>query len=147
MDLGCIYSGWAVVVIWTHRNCPQGALGGQNNPQNAIKQAILAIGGSGGSKCLDLSGSWLDLAGIHPGWSVCAIWTHRNCPRRPPGRSEIWWVPMAPTEHPGCIPPRSTEIQSFGATANLWPEMPVLWHFRAISDNKNRALFKISNFR
>ena len=33
----------------------------------------MAIGGSGGSKWLDFSGSWLDLGGIHPGWSAGAI--------------------------------------------------------------------------
>ena len=33
----------------------------------------MAISGSGGSKWLDLSGSQLDLGGIHPGWSAGAI--------------------------------------------------------------------------
>ena len=57
---------------------------GHKLPENAIKRAFMAIGGSGGSKWLDLSGYWLDLGGIHPGWSVGAIWTHWNCPRGPP---------------------------------------------------------------
>ena len=48
--------------------------------QNAIKRAFMAISGSCGSKWLDLSGYWLDLGGIHPGWSVGAIWTRPNCP-------------------------------------------------------------------
>ena len=39
-----------------------------------MKQAFLALGGSGDAKWMDLSGSWLDLEGIHPGWSVSAIW-------------------------------------------------------------------------
>ena len=43
----------------------------------------MAISGSGGSKWLDLSGYWLDLGGIHPGWSIEAIWTHQKCPRGP----------------------------------------------------------------
>ena len=59
---------------------PGGLQGGQKWPKNAIKRAFMAISGTGGSKWLDLSGSWLDLGGIHPGWSVGAIWTHRNCP-------------------------------------------------------------------
>ena len=67
---------------------PGGLHGGQKSTKNAIKRAFMAIGGSGGSKGLDLSGYWLDLGGIHPGWSVGAIWTHRNCPRGPPGGSE-----------------------------------------------------------
>ena len=62
---------------------------GHKLPENAIKRAFMAIGGSGGSKWLDLSGYWLDLGGIHPGWSVGAIWTHRNCPRDSPRGSEI----------------------------------------------------------
>ena len=53
---------------------------GHKLPENAIKRPFMAISGSGGSKWLDLSGYWLDLGGIHPGWSVGAIWTHRNCP-------------------------------------------------------------------
>ena len=40
---------------------PGGLQGGQKWPKNAIKQAYMAISGSGGSKWLDLSGSWLDL--------------------------------------------------------------------------------------
>ena len=51
---------------------------GHKLPENAIKRAFMAIGGSSGSKWLDLSGHWLDLGGIHPGWSVGAIWTHRS---------------------------------------------------------------------
>ena len=39
-------------------------------------RSFMAISGFGGSKWLDLSKSWLDLGGIHPGWSVGAIWTH-----------------------------------------------------------------------
>ena len=76
LDLGGIHPGWSVGAIWTHRNCPGGLQGGQKWPKNAIKRAFMAISGSGGSKWLDLSGSWLDLGGIHPGWSVGAIWTH-----------------------------------------------------------------------
>ena len=41
---------------------PQHNFCGQNDPENAIKQAFLA---SGGSQWLDLSRSWLDLGGIH----------------------------------------------------------------------------------
>ena len=88
LDLGGIHPGWSVGAIWTHRNCPGGLQGGQKWPKNAIKRAFMAISGTGGSKWLDLSGSWLDLGGIHPGWSVGAIWTHRNCPRGPPRGSE-----------------------------------------------------------
>ena len=62
---------------------------GHKLPENAIKRAFMAIGGSGGSKWLDLSGYWLDLGGIHPGWFVGAIWTHRNWPHGPPGGSEM----------------------------------------------------------
>ena len=62
---------------------------GHKLPENAIKQAFLAIGGSGGSKWLDLCGYWLDLGAIHPGWSVGAIWNYQNCPRGPPGGSEM----------------------------------------------------------
>ena len=51
---------------------------GHKLPENAIKRPFMAISGSGGSKWLDLSGYWLDLGGIHPGWSVGAIWTHRS---------------------------------------------------------------------
>ena len=36
---------------------------GHNLPENAIRQAFLAIGGPSVSKWLDLSGSWLDLGG------------------------------------------------------------------------------------
>ena len=97
---------------------------GHKLPENAIKRPFMAISGSGGSKWLDLSGYWLDLGGIHPGWSDGAIWTHQNCPRGPPGGLEMaqkchkmriyghkWlrWVQMAPTDHPGCIPPRSNQ--------------------------------------
>ena len=49
---------------------PGASRGGQKWPKNAIKRAFMAISGSGGSKWLDFSGSWLDLGGIHPGWSV-----------------------------------------------------------------------------
>ena len=49
----------------------------------------ISISGSDSSKWWDLSGYWLDLGGIHLGWSVRAIWTHRNCPRGPPGGSEM----------------------------------------------------------
>ena len=49
---------------------PGGLQGGQKWPKNPIKRAFMAISGSGGSKWLDLSGSWLDLGGIHPGCSV-----------------------------------------------------------------------------
>ena len=49
---------------------------GHKVPQNAIKQSFLAIVGSGGSKWMDLSGSWLDLGGIHPEWSLGGIRTH-----------------------------------------------------------------------
>ena len=78
LDLGGIHPGWSVGAIWTHRNCPGGLQEGQKWPKNAIKRAFMAISGTGGSKWLDLSGSWLDLVGIYPGWSVGAIWTHRN---------------------------------------------------------------------
>ena len=81
LDLGGIHPGWFVGAIWTHQNCPWGLQGGQKRPKNAIKQAFMAISGSGVSKWLDLSGTWLDLGGIHPGWFVRAIWTHQNCPR------------------------------------------------------------------
>ena len=47
---------------------PGGLQGGQKWPKNAIKRAFMAISGSGGSKWLDLSGYWLDMGGIHPGW-------------------------------------------------------------------------------
>ena len=57
--------------------------------RNAIKQAFLAVGGSGGSKWLDLSGSWLDFGWIHPGWSVGAMWTHQNWLQGPPGGSKM----------------------------------------------------------
>ena len=60
---------------------------GHKLPENAIKRPFMAISGSGGSKWLDFSGSWLDLGGIHPGWSVGAIWTHQNCHRGPWGGS------------------------------------------------------------
>ena len=53
-------------------------LGHFHVPQNAIKQSFLTIGGSSGSNWLDLSGFWMDLGGIHPGWSAGAIWTHRS---------------------------------------------------------------------
>ena len=62
---------------------------GHKLPENAIKRPFMAISGSGGSKWLDLSGYWLDLGGIHPGWSVGAIWTHQNCPRGPPRALEM----------------------------------------------------------
>ena len=81
LDLGGIHPGWFVRAIWTHRNCPRDLQGGQKWPKNAIKRAFMALSGSGGSKWLDLSGYWLDLGGIHPGWSVGAIWTHWNCPQ------------------------------------------------------------------
>ena len=80
---------WTIILFW--RSSLRTSMFGlschfysQNLPENAIKQAFLAISGSGGSKWLDLSGYWLDLGGIHPGWSVGAIWTHWNCPRGPP---------------------------------------------------------------
>ena len=76
LDLGGIHPGWSVGAIWTHRNCPGGLQGGQKWPKNAIKRAFMVISGSGVSKWLDFSGSWLDLGGIHPGWSVGAIWAH-----------------------------------------------------------------------
>ena len=41
---------------------------------------------------------------------------------------QFWWIQMAPTGHPGCIQPRSIEIQPFGATRAF------LWHFQSISD-------------
>ena len=62
---------------------------GHKLPENAIKRPFMAISGSGGSKWLDLSGYWLDLGGIHPGWSDGAIWTHQNCPRGPPRALEM----------------------------------------------------------
>ena len=58
--------------------------GGQKWPENAINKAFLALGGSGGSKWMDLSGYWLELGGIHPEWSEGTIWTHQNCPQGPP---------------------------------------------------------------
>ena len=73
LDLGGIHPGWSVGAIWTHRNCPGGLQGGQKWPKNAIKRAFMAISGSGVSKWLDFSGSWLDLGGIHPGWSVAPL--------------------------------------------------------------------------
>merc|ERR1712218_302400 len=99
----------------------------------------MAIRGSGGSKWLDISGYWLDLGGIHPGWSVGAIWTHWNSPRGPPRGSEMakkchkmpiyghkWlrWVQMAPTDHPGCIPPRSNQYPL--RSSHLEPPEPLM---------------------
>ena len=53
----------------------------QGGFKNAINKAFLALGGSGGSKWMDLSGYWLELGGIHPEWSEGTIWTHQNCPQ------------------------------------------------------------------
>ena len=61
----------------------------QGGFKNAINKAFLALGGSGGSKWMDLSGYWLELSGIHPEWSEGAIWTHQNCPQEALGGSEI----------------------------------------------------------
>ena len=61
---------------------------------NAIIRSFLVIGGSGGSKWLDLRGYRLNLGGIHPGWSAGAIWTHRNCPR-----GALWGSEIAPKCH------------------------------------------------
>ena len=77
------------MVCWCHLDPPKLPPGGQKWPENAIKQIFLAIVGSGGSKWMDLSGSWLDLGGIHLRWSVGAIWTHQNWPQGPPGGSEM----------------------------------------------------------
>ena len=55
--------------------------------QKCHNKSILA--GPGGSKWLNLSRTRLDLDRIHPRWNVGAIWTHRNCPRGPPGGSKM----------------------------------------------------------
>ena len=50
-------------------------------------------------------------------------------PRKPPGH--FWWVQMTPTDHPGCIPTRSIEIQPFvvsTATYGPFSQWPLtLW--------------------
>ena len=87
VDLGWIWVGYIqdgpLGPFGPTEIAPGGLHGGQKWPKNAIKRAFKAISGSGGSKWLDLSGYWLDLGGIHPGWSIEAIWTHQKCPRGP----------------------------------------------------------------
>ena len=68
-------------------------------------------------------------------WHFCAI---SDPPRGP--RDQFRWVQVAPTYHPECIPPRSDQdpLRSchLGHRSHLWPEMPILWHFRAVYGHK-----------
>ena len=99
---------------------PSGGPGGLEMALKCHKQAFLAVGGSGGSKWLDLSGSWLDFGWIHPGWSVGAIWTHRNWLQGPPGGSK-----MAQTWLFSHSSPLGERIIAVVETTNGWISMDI----------------------
>ena len=63
-------------------------------------------------------------------WHFCAI---SDPPRSP--RDQFRWVQMALTYHPECIPPRPDQ-DIWSHRSHLWPEMPILWHFRAVYGHK-----------